>query len=441
MTTHQILGGKVHVYKRENSRFWQCSSYLAGRNRRVSTKQESLSLAKEFAEDWYLTLRDKNRQGELISEKTFKQAAAQFEREYEIITEGQRSPRWVEGHKARLRLHLVPFFGTMGLSQITAGKVQDYRIHRMTPGDEPNPHSKANRPHTGKPPSRSTIHDEIVTLRQVLKTAMRHGWLAALPDLSTPYNTQSKVSHRAWFSHKEYKQLYTATRKRAAKPPHPRYKWEAEQLHDYVLFMANTGLRPDEARNLQHRDVEIVTDEWSGDEILEIEVRGKRGVGYCMSTPGAVRPYERLRDRPKPPENGKENENDDDAGGEGAELAYPEPTDPVFPGNHIKMFNNILKETKLKFDRDGNRRTAYSLRHTYICFRLMEGADIYQIAKNCRTSVEMIEKHYAAHIKTALDTSAINVRRERPRPAKELEKGRRRGERQKKVEGAQAEAG
>jgi len=44
----------------------------------------------------------------------------------------------------------------------------------------------------------------------------------------------------------------------------------------------------------------------------------------------------------------------------------------------------------------------------------MEGADIYQIAKNCRTSVEMIEKHYAAHIKTTLDASAINVRRVRP---------------------------
>ena len=27
--------------------------------------------------------------------------------------------------------------------------------------------------------------------------------------------------------------------------------------------------------------------------------------------------------------------------------------------------------------------------------------DIYQIAKNCRTSVEMIEKYYAARIKTA----------------------------------------
>ena len=54
--------------------------------------------------------------------------------------------------------------------------------------------------------------------------------------------------------------------------------------------------------------------------------------------------------------------------------------------------------------------------------RLMEGADIYQIAKNCRTSVEMIEKFYAAHIKTVLDTKAINVRRERPRPAREQRK-------------------
>jgi integrase len=47
----------------------------------------------------------------------------------------------------------------------------------------------------------------------------------------------------------------------------------------------------------------------------------------------------------------------------------------------------------MKIDRDGQRRTAYSLRHTYICLRLMEGADIYQIAKNCRTSVEMIENY------------------------------------------------
>ena len=65
---HTILGGKVHVYRRERSRFWQCSTFLNGKNRRSSTKEESLSLAKEFADDWYLTLRGKNARGELTNE-------------------------------------------------------------------------------------------------------------------------------------------------------------------------------------------------------------------------------------------------------------------------------------------------------------------------------------------------------------------------------------
>ena len=73
--------------------------------------------------------------------------------------------------------------------------------------------------------------------------------------------------------------------------------------------------------------------------------------------------------------------------------------------------NAILDELQMKKDREGNARTAYSLRHTYICFRLLEGANIYQLAKNCRTSVEMIEKHYAAHLKNVVDASAINVRK------------------------------
>lgn len=58
-------------------------------------------------------------------------------------------------------------------------------------------------------------------------------------------------------------------------------------------------------------------------------------------------------------------------------------------------------------------RKVQPLRHSYISFRLLEGADIYQIAKNCRTSVEMIEKHYAVHLKNNLDAAAINVRRVR----------------------------
>ena len=85
----------------------------------------------------------------------------------------------------------------------------------------------------------------------------------------------------------------------------------------------------------------------------------------------------------------------------------------MFPQDHKKQFNRALSDCELKFDREGNRRSAYSLRHTYICLRLLEGADIYQIAKNCRTSVEMIEKHYAVHLKNTLDARAINIKRKR----------------------------
>ena len=152
--------------------------------------------------------------------------------------------------------------------------------------------------------------------------------------------------------------------------------------------MVNTGLRPDEANRLEYRDVEEIDDEDSNQRILLITVRGKRGTGYCKSTKGAVFPFTRLMQRNS-----------------------PKPTDLVFPADHKKGFNKVLEENDLKFDREGNRRSSYSLRHTYICLRLLEGADIYQVAKNCRTSVEMIEKHYAVHLKNTLDARAINVRR------------------------------
>src|SRR4029450_1911840 len=94
---------------------WRLSPSLAGKNRRRSTKEDSLSKAKEIAEDWYLQLRGKLRSGEIKTEKTFADASAQFLREYEIITQGQRNKVYVEGQEWRSRVHLVPFFGAMGL--------------------------------------------------------------------------------------------------------------------------------------------------------------------------------------------------------------------------------------------------------------------------------------------------------------------------------------
>lgn len=374
MEKHSILDGKVHLYKRDRSRFWQCSTFLAGKNRRVSTKKESLSDAKHFAGEWYFGLMGQHKDGELKRPgHAFMKAAEAFAAEYPVMTEGQRSPNYVRDHLSRIRVHLEPFFGKLDVEDIDSSKVQEYRLSRLNADPKP---------------SASTLNHEMVTLRLILKTARRLGWIDTLPDLSAPYRGSTKIKRRAWFSPEDYKRLYTRTREKAKAAQGKAWQWSAEQLHDYVLFMANTGIRPDEANNLEFRDVEITDDDATGETILTIEVRGKRGIGYCKSTAGAVLPFKRLVERNNPHSN-----------------------DKIFPANHKKAFNKILNELDLKTDRDGQRRTAYSLRHTYICFRLMEGADIYQIAKNCRTSVEMIEKHYASHIANALDAAAINVKR------------------------------
>jgi integrase len=393
---------------------------MDGGQYRESTKEEDLPQAKQFAEDWYLALRGKSRAGLLTKkrEKTFQDAADVFTDEYETITQGERSKKWVEGHQIRLKLHLLPFFGPMGLSEINEGTAQEYRVFRMTgkkPGAKAAEPIEGAKPH--KPPSRSTLHNEIVTLRLVLKAAVRKKWIAYVPDLSPPYRGSVKIEHRPWFSLDEYKKLYKATGQYARSPQRDRFRWDAEQLHDFVVFMANTGLRPDEAKNLQHRDVEMVKDEATGELLLEIDVRGKRGVGYCKSMPGAVKAYQRPLNRAKWVPQGRKPRNDKERARrpEPPPLKMPEPTDPVFPGDHSGLFNKILIQENLKLDREGKPRTAYSLRHTYICLRLIEGADIYALAKNCRTSVEMIQKFYAAHIKDMLDASSINVRKPRKR--------------------------
>jgi len=408
--THSLMDGKLHVYRRENSQYWQCSTYLNRRNYRTSTKETSLVRAKEFARDWYIEryaeeLRRRKgkplfesfdaavQPAELVDRRkkptptgpTFNEAADAFLAEAQVVTEGERNPYYITQKEQHLRLHLRPFFGEKALSEINAGLIQAYRVHRIEKNVD-------HRTKEKKRPARSTLHQEIVTLRQVLKTANRKGWLPSLPDMSSPYKKSGKITHRAWFSPEDYKRLYEASRERAENPKNRRWKTAAENLHDYILFMVNTGLRPDEALRLEYRDVKVVTDEDTGKRILEIEVRGKRGVGYCKSMPGAVHPFERLQKR---------------SGGES--------TANLFPRFQKQLFNHLLTELDLRTDRDGQRRTAYSLRHTYICLRLMEGADIYQVAKNCRTSVEMIEKFYASHIKNTLDASAINVTKRKRR--------------------------
>jgi len=111
---HTTMGGNVNLYKRPNSDYWQCAAYVEGRNWRKSTKESDIRKAKDFAEGWYLDLRLGAR------------------RKYVIITQGHRNPLYVTGMMKRIKNYLIPLLGDRGLSEITPGLVQEYRIHRQT---------------------------------------------------------------------------------------------------------------------------------------------------------------------------------------------------------------------------------------------------------------------------------------------------------------------
>ncbi len=199
--SHTLMDGRLHVYRRENSRFWQCATYLNGRNHRQSTKETNISFACEFARDWYLDRLAEDRlrkAGKLPAapetrvvfpqritpkrpgEKTFREAAAVFEKEFEAMTLGERNAHYVAGKGRVIRLYLNPFFGDLPITDVSAGRIQDYRLHRVTPPDEPQRvrfvsegQERIGKTKIWKRPSRQTLHNEMVCLRQILKTVNR----------------------------------------------------------------------------------------------------------------------------------------------------------------------------------------------------------------------------------------------------------------------------
>ncbi len=79
----------------------------------------------------------------------------------------------------------------------------------------------------------------------------------------------------------------------------------------------------------------------------------------------------------------------------------PPPDEVVFCGRSgrsiqtfKKGFQRVLTECGILYQEDGKKRVPYSLRHTYATMRIMEGVNIYQLASNMGTSIDMIEMYY-----------------------------------------------
>jgi hypothetical protein len=275
-------------------------------------------------------------------------------------------------------------------------------------------------------------------VRKVLQHAARYDYIKYIPEFPK-VGVEDKP--RGWFNVAEYKIITRESKKLAGKRMEWRFSGTEEKtkyycpvgeklspndrlikrytitkdLADLIVFMVNSYIRPTDVRHMKHKHVEVIKREWT---YLRLTLPPSKGHSFPITTmPWAVKVYERICRRQE------------------QEFGRPiRPEDYVFMPHSLtrdsamkalaNQFDIVLALTNLKVSNVGEPRTLYSLRHSSIMFRLMFGraVDTLTLARNARTSPEMIDRFYAAPLQGEMNVGELQSKR-RPRPW-ELSQGR-----------------
>ena len=168
---HKLRDGRLHLFKGDNSRFWMCRTYIAGKYKVSSTKETTFASAKRFAVDWHDGIKFRWGRGEDIHSHTFEEAAQGMLSQQKLLTKtGERHPRHADEYKKKVGGVLLPFFSKIRLHKITTNKIEDFKKWRIAGSVG------------GTIVSQATIHQDFVVLRKILKYAYRQEWIKKIPD-------------------------------------------------------------------------------------------------------------------------------------------------------------------------------------------------------------------------------------------------------------------
>jgi len=224
-------------------------------------------------------------------------------------------------------------------------------------------------------------------LKHFFNWCVEEDYLTKLPRFP---RINSEASRRPHFDSKDWRKLVRHLRE-FIKVENQKVLRDRSMLINYVLILGNTGIRVGEARGLKWRDVREEFGEREGEIIIVLTVIGKTGPREVVARNSDVKKYLKriyeLRVREMTEANGVETEPDLDS----LVFCHPDGTEIK---SFKKSFNSLLKSAGLEMDSFGDKRTIYSLRHTYATFRLQEGVNHYALAQNMGTSVAMLEQHY-----------------------------------------------
>lgn len=234
-------------------------------------------------------------------------------------------------------------------------------------------------------PSPATLNRERAALAAFLRYCFDSQYIKAIPEIRT---VKTGYTARPGFSQKEFEAFAAYARASSQEEGlHPAVFYDRWLFFPYVSFIALSGMRPTEVKNMKWGDViglEIDKDGNPQETDIHLRVYGKGRSRELIPREelafGIRMLYKFYRD---------------EAG------IIPEKDDFLFMHkdrtqfkSFTGQFNRALAATDLTKDYRGVKRTPYSLRHYYITEQLRRGVDAYILARNVGTSVKMLEEHY-----------------------------------------------
>lgn len=400
---------KLVVFKMAASRFWQMRCWMDGRSHRRSARTESLRLALHSARLFYEEmLARKHLQpahleaGQRAAPATHSGRPIGFGDLAEELMRNERARaqrgEWSLGSwqvmRNRLDAHLLPRWSHVPVHQIDHQALLDLSQDLSARF------------------STTTVSQYLVVVRKVLNHALAKGLLIKLPVFP---KVKIHTTPRGAFTPSEYWQIIRCARRlRGQAYPisdeqmRERYKIRrAEQVMPPDLawaigFMLHSFIRPSDLKTLKHRHVEIVLKRHHYLRLTLPETKSHDKPIVTLQP--AVRIYRSLRQAQLK------------AGYGGADdyLFLPQIKDRHYAHWVLNFhFNWVLSETGLKKGPHGQSRSLYSLRHSAITFRLLygQGIDLLTLARNARTSVDVINRHYASTVTGEQNIGLLQSRR------------------------------
>ena len=372
---HEFQDGRIVLYRRgdigDNSnysirlRIPKAAGYVIR-----SSGTADLFQARKFAEDLYDQFRLKVMNGESLRDHPFDKCVKDYEKELAAQTfKTEKERKEIIAYFAN---YPVRFFGNKSLSKIGDQEILNFIDWRM------------KNPIRRESVQVNSVRAELNALRKFLVWAKRQKIIPAIPEIKKPKAGKNRRPH---FDSRDWNKLARHLRI-FAKHENKSTQRDRVMLWSYVLILANTGIRIGEARDLKWKDVSEITQSKEPDEPLNIalHVKGKTGPRLVVArSPDIKKYFARILELRRKELEGKDPHVDS--------LVFCHPDGKPIR-SFKKSFNALLKSAGVEKDTHGQRRTIYSLRHTYATFRLHEGVNHFILARNMGTSVAMLEAFY-----------------------------------------------